>query len=102
MSLTGTWNGNDGSVTQIRELETDTAKTIIWYSSNGGSSPFSNIFTGSYLPDGTGIILGQWDDVPPNTLSNSGTLRLSVNAAETQISQVSASEGYGTTLWTKA
>ncbi|MBD1372638.1 hypothetical protein IC620_09755 [Hazenella sp. IB182357] len=107
MSLTGTWAGNDGSITQITEIQTDTARLIRWFSSlQTGQFPFTNLFTGAYLPSsstgqGVGYIVGTWDDSPNINNSNSGTLWLQVNAAENFMQRNDSSEAYGTLTWTK-
>ncbi|MBD1372639.1 hypothetical protein IC620_09760 [Hazenella sp. IB182357] len=107
MSLTGVWVGTDGSTTHITEIVNDTSRTIYWTSSSSiQGSQFANEFTGYYLPNaanlgGTGILIGNWNDVPlPNIgLSNSGTLWISVSQDENTMDQFGASETYGTVRW---
>ena len=95
--LTGTWRGDDGSVTYIRQAELEDSIQIFWASTGVFSYPFSNIFMGYRV--GSSII-GQWVDVPQNSDNYIGSMSLEVVDAYT-IRQVANTLNYGTRLWTK-
>jgi hypothetical protein len=95
--LTGTWQGNDGSVTYLRQVAVGSGTQIFWASTNVFSPVFSNIFTGYRI--GSNII-GQWLDVPQTFQNSIGVLSLQV-ISSTTIQQVANSLGYNTRIWTK-
>jgi hypothetical protein len=95
--LTGTWQGDDGSVTYLRQVQLDTGTQIFWSSTGIFSDVFSNVFTG-YLVGSA--IMGQWVDVPQTGNSNIGTLFLQVITPD-RIIQVDASRFYETRIWTR-
>lgn len=95
--LTGTWQGNDGSVTYLRQVELGSGTQIYWASTNVFNPVFSNIFMGYRLGPN---ITGQWVDVPQTFQNFIGVLSLEVIDSRT-IRQVASSLGYNTRLWTK-
>lgn len=95
--LTGTWQGNDGSVTYIRQESQGDADRIYWASTNVFNPSFSNIFLGYRLGS---HITGQWIDVPQAAYQNIGVLTVEVINEET-IQQVDNSLDYNTRIWTK-
>ncbi len=95
--LTGTWRGDDGSVTYLRQEEQGAAVRIYWASTNVFDPPFSNIFIGYRLGSN---ITGQWIDVPQAAYQNIGVLTLEVIDAVT-LRQVANTLDYNTRLWTK-
>ncbi|GAA0077037.1 hypothetical protein UT300005_14150 [Clostridium sp. CTA-5] len=97
IDLTGTWKGNDGSVTYLRQVTLGSGTQIFWASTNVFSPVFSNIFTGYLL--GSSIV-GQWVDVPQTFQDSIGVLSLQVIDPMT-IQQVSSSLAYNTRIWTK-
>lgn len=97
IDLTGTWQGNDGSVTYLRQITVGSGTQIFWASTNVFSPVFSNIFTGYLL--GSNII-GQWVDVPQTFQNSIGVLSLEVIDSQT-IKQVTNSLAYNTRIWTK-
>jgi hypothetical protein len=97
VDLTGTWQGNDGSVTYLRQVTLGDSIQIFWASTNVFTPVFSNIFMGYRV--GSSII-GQWVDVPQTFQNFIGTLQLQV-INSTTIQQVTSSLAYNTRIWTK-
>lgn len=95
--LTGTWQGNDGSVTYLRQVMLGSGTQIFWASTNVFAPIFSNIFMGYRV--GSSII-GQWVDVPQTFQNSIGTLSLQV-INPTTIRQLESSLAYNTRIWTK-
>jgi hypothetical protein len=95
--LTGTWQGDDGSVTYLRQVTLGSGTQIFWASTNVFSPVFSNIFTG-YLVGSS--IIGQWVDVPQTFQNSIGILSLEV-INPMKIKQVTSSLAYNTRVWTK-
>lgn len=95
--LTGTWKGNDGSVTYLRQVTLGSGTQIFWASTNVFSPVFSNIFTGYRVGSN---ITGQWVDVPQTFQNSIGILSLEVIDSMT-IQQVTSSLAYNTRIWTK-
>jgi hypothetical protein len=95
--LTGTWQGDDGSVTYMRQVKMKSSTQIFWASTGVFSPVFSNIFIGVRLGPN---IVGQWVDVPQTFQKNIGVLSLEIVDCKT-IRQISASQNYDTRIWTK-
>ena len=96
--LTGTWRGDDGSTTYLRQVVLNDSIQIFWASvSAAGAYPFSNIFMGYRM--GSSIV-GQWVDVPRYNDNYIGSMSLIVADSNT-IYQVDNTLRYGTKRWVK-
>ena len=96
--LTGTWLGDDGSTTYLRQVALGDSIQIFWASVSAlGAYPFSNIFTGYRVGDS---IVGQWVDVPQTNDDYIGSMSL-VIADDNTIYQVANTLNYGTKIWSK-
>ena len=96
--LTGTWLGDDGSTTYLRQVILGDSIQIFWASVSAlGAYPFSNIYIGYRVGDS---IIGQWVDVPQANDDYIGSMSLVVADANT-IYQVANTLNYGTKIWTK-
>ncbi|HDR8043339.1 TPA: hypothetical protein QCZ17_005741 [Bacillus cereus] len=96
VDLTGTWQGNDGSLYYIRQDD----RQIWWaaFSENGGGGAWTHVFNGMLGLDESGtlpVISGDWVDVPRGINRYSGALVLSYS--RDQLSKISG--GIITTKW---
>ncbi|OJU15963.1 MAG: hypothetical protein BGN88_05420 [Clostridiales bacterium 43-6] len=93
--LTGTWQGDDGSVTYLRQVELGDSIQIFWHSTRASAVPYTNLFMGCRVGSS---IFGQWVDLPEYSENSIGTMALEVIDANT-IRQVTNTLRYGTKEW---
>lgn len=84
--LTGTWQGDDGGVFQIRTTGND----LFWIATYSGPSA-ANVFHGVWSSGGT--FSGRWAEVPPSAGRNEGRLAVRV-LDENTLQQVTSTNGF--------
>jgi hypothetical protein len=100
-TLSGAWHGSpDQGTYYIRQLG-----EFIWWlglSSDQGRT-FANVFRGTYNPNNTGLIEGNWVDVPMGDggILGGGSLRLATQENSHDILKVSDPAVFGASSWTK-
>lgn len=93
-SLTGVWQGNDGGIYYIRQVNNE----VWWMGENSPTSPsFSNVAHGKV--DANNVMLS-WGDVPKGGILNSGILVLRV-VSNNQLQAIIKTGGFGGSAWTK-
>jgi len=92
--LTDTWRGNDGGTYQIRQ----SGQRITWIGRSADNGlTFTNRFDG--VRSGSRVT-GQWRDLPPGRIRQSGTLVLDYDGGN-GIKRVSQTGGFGGSRWAR-
>ncbi len=92
IDLTGTWKCNDGGLYYIRQSGND----IYWYGEISPDNPaWSNVMHGTLS---SGVITGNWVDVPKGGSLGKGTIVLKVESGN-HITIISQTGGFGGSEW---
>lgn len=99
MNLTGTWQCNDGGEYYITHFTS--LNWVYWagLSQQGVGDDFANVFRGHL--SSTGVITGNWTDVPYGRANSLGTITLQVADNGRRLIATQQTGGFGGTIWTK-
>jgi len=108
-NLTGTYMADDGGVYYLQQsgstlwwaglsLDRELPAERVWHR----GLDFTNVFRGTINSDNT--IVGVWSDVTRGLTLNSGTLTVKIRSSGgvTQLTKLTATGGFGATIWTKS
>ncbi|XHR81307.1 MAG: hypothetical protein ACFKPT_24255 [Gloeotrichia echinulata GP01] len=94
IDLTGKWQGNDGGIYYLRQLN----NKLWWYGEKSATNPnWSNVFEGTI---GDSKISGKWADVPKGLILQNGDLVVRITSAN-HLKAISKTGGFGGSEWTR-